>query len=50
MALTSKSADVVTDYTGATFGDYDGDGKLDLFVSGYIEYDFSMHPSPARPL
>ncbi len=24
--------------TGATFGDYDGDGRLDLFVAGYIKF------------
>ena len=44
VALKNNSPDIVTDYTGATFGDYDGDGKLDLFVAGYIEYDFSHPP------
>lgn len=29
--------------TGATFGDYDGDGRLDLFVAGYVDFDF-VHP------
>ena len=44
VALDSGSADVVVDHTGATFGDYDGDGRLDLFVAGYIRYDFHNPP------
>jgi enediyne biosynthesis protein E4 len=31
--------------TGATFGDYDGDGWVDLFVSHYV--DFSLQDLPA---
>ena len=42
--LKGDSADVVTDHTGATFGDYDGDGRLDLFVAGYVRYDFKNPP------
>jgi hypothetical protein len=30
--------------TGATFGDYDGDGRLDLFVGGYAQIDLSNPP------
>ncbi|MGA7524573.1 MAG: CRTAC1 family protein [Acidobacteriaceae bacterium] len=30
--------------TGPTFGDYDGDGFLDLFVPGYVAYDFDHPP------
>jgi hypothetical protein len=29
---------------GATWGDYDGDGRLDLFISGYVHYDLSHQP------
>ncbi len=32
------------DHTGVTFGDYDGDGRLDIFVAGYIRYDFDNPP------
>src|SRR5580700_6627923 len=32
--------------TGATFGDYDGDGWLDLFVPGYVHYDLDHPPVP----
>jgi enediyne biosynthesis protein E4 len=31
--------------TGPTFGDYDGDGWLDLFVPGYVAYDFDHPPA-----
>jgi hypothetical protein len=31
--------------TSPTFGDYDGDGKLDLFVPGYTRYDFDDPPA-----
>jgi hypothetical protein len=39
VALDDGSAEVAIDHTGATFGDYDGDGNLDLFVAGYIDFD-----------
>lgn len=44
VALAGPSPDIAVDHTGATFGDYDGDGRLDLFVAGYIKFDFSNPP------
>jgi enediyne biosynthesis protein E4 len=44
VALPDDSPDVSVDHTGATFGDFDGDGRLDLFVAGYIRYDFKHPP------
>lgn len=43
VALAPAADGVAVDHTGATFGDYDGDGRLDLFVAGYIQYD-PKHP------
>jgi enediyne biosynthesis protein E4 len=33
--------------SGPTFGDYDGDGRLDLFVSGYVHFDANQGTSTA---
>jgi len=44
VALENDSPHIAIDHTGATFGDYDGDGRLDLFVAGYIRYDFDDPP------
>ncbi|HLV00770.1 MAG TPA: CRTAC1 family protein [Acidobacteriota bacterium] len=35
--------------TGATFGDYDGDGFVDLYVAGYIDFDLDNPPPPTCP-
>lgn len=44
VALDDGSSGVAMDHTGATFGDYDGDGNLDLFVAGYIRLDLKNTP------
>ena len=49
VSLESGSAAIANDYTGATWGDYDGDGRLDLFVAGYVVYDFNHPPVAGSP-
>jgi hypothetical protein len=44
VALDQDASGVLVDHTGATFGDYDGDGNLDLFVAGYIDFDLKNVP------
>lgn len=44
VALDEGAGSSVVDHTGVTFGDYDGDGRLDIFVAGYIHYDFDNPP------
>ena len=34
--------------TGAVFLDYDRDGRLDLFISGYVELDIARTPKPGE--
>src|SRR5260370_1085637 len=34
--------------TGCAFVDYDRDGKLDLFIANYFDFDLSTAPAPAE--
>jgi hypothetical protein len=34
--------------TGCSFVDYDRDGKVDLFVSRYVDFDYSSVPKPGQ--
>src|SRR5216683_2727576 len=34
--------------TGCAFVDYDRDGKLDLFVANYVDFDLSTTPAPGE--
>jgi hypothetical protein len=45
--VSGKSArDYPEWFSGATFVDYDRDGRLDLFVATYIDYDLRRVPTP----
>jgi enediyne biosynthesis protein E4 len=44
--LRPKAPEYPTWYSGATFIDYDRDGRLDLFVATYTDYDLSRTPKP----
>nr|AUN35920.1 hypothetical protein [uncultured bacterium] len=44
--VSGKSAAYPNWFSGATFVDYDRDGRLDLFVATYTDYDLRRIPKP----
>ncbi len=46
MGLRPKAPEYPTWYSGSTFIDYDRDGRLDLFVATYTDYDLRRTPKP----
>lgn len=45
-AQTGLTQDRVRYNTGCAFLDYDNDGRVDLFVSNYLKFDFTTTPKP----
>jgi hypothetical protein len=47
-AKAGLTQDRVRYNTGCAFLDYDNDGRLDLFVSNYLKFDFQTTPKPGE--
>lgn len=46
VGLRPKPPEYPTWYSGSTFIDYDRDGRLDLFIATYTDYDLRRTPKP----